>query len=417
MPSQKITDPRLLDYCETEAQTRAVSAAIELGGYNLAAEHLGLDPSAISRTICRVIKKAERHGLAMDYEINRPVPTGLKMSGLSDMRENDLGKPIWYKFSADLIAMQESMADFTRSFLEDFEPLPAIPFVATQDVSTDIIPWFQIGDAHLGMLAHEWEVGHNFDLKIAERELQYAMITIIDRAFAANPSQRCVIQDLGDFTHYENSSGTTEASGHALDVDGRFPKMIDVYARLMRSIVEHAMSRYEFVDVIINQGNHSRTNDTWMATFLRHVYDKSPRLQVLNNASIFIPYRMGNTFVMCTHTDKCKPSAAAGVMAVDFAQDWGETFYHYIDGGHVHHSQIKKENNGATYESWNQLAPSDKYAHDGGWRSRSCLTCVFRSKTYGETGRVTITAEEVKDSLSKQAPGTTAATRRVVYTV
>lgn len=68
-------------------------------------------------------------------------------------------------------------------------------------------------------------------------------------------------------------------------------------------------------------------------------------------------------------------------------------------------------------ESWNQLAPGDKYAHDGGWRSRACLTCVLRSKTYGEKGRITISAEEVKDIIDKAVPGAEALKRRAVYSV
>ena len=413
----KLDPTVLLQYCETETQERTIRAVIEHGSARKAAVALGVQRRGVDKIVNRAKSKAERHGYSPEFGINRPVPKGLKLSGLSDMRENELGKPIWYKFSADHIAMADALADFTKAFVEDIQPLPPIEFNNPAEVSTDVIPWFQIGDAHLGMLAHEWEVGHNFDLKIAEQELQLALLTLIDRAYAASPAERCVIQDMGDFTHYENSSGTTEASGHALDVDGRFPKMIDVYARLMRRIIEHALSKYKYVDVIVNQGNHSRTNDQWMAVFLRHVYENTKRLHVLNNSSVFIPYRMGNTFVLCHHTDKCKPTALAGVMANDFAHDWGETKYHYIDGGHIHHSQVKKEFNGATYESWNQLAPSDKYAHDGGWRSRSCLTCVFRSKTYGESGRITITAEEIKDMIGNLEPGTTPKERRKVHTV
>lgn len=150
---------------------------------------------------------------------------------------------------------------------------------------------------------------------------------------------------------------------------------------------------------------------------LEIAYENNPRFNILNNDSVFIPYRMGNVFVLCHHTDKCKPTQLAAVMANDFAHDWGETAYHYIDGGHVHHRQTAKELNGAIYESWNQLAPMDKYAHDGGWRSRSCLNVVLRSKTYGEKGRITITAEEIKDLLDSLPEGTTANKRRKVYTV
>jgi len=240
------------------------------------------------------------------------------------------------------------------------------------------------------------------------------MASLIDRT---RPCERCVINDLGDGTHFENEAAVTSHSGHALDAAAPLYEVIDVYYTLMRYMIETALKRHWFVDVIINQGNHSRANDFATATHLRHFYADNPRVTVLDNSSVFIPCRMGNTFVLCHHTDKCKPGALAGVMANDFAQDWGETFYHYMDGGHVHHGQAKKEANGAIYESWNQMAPSDKYAHDGGWRSRQFISMVYRSKTYGEKGRETVTAEEVKDKLDRLAPGSTAKRRRKVHTV
>jgi hypothetical protein len=196
-------------------------------------------------------------------------------------------------------------------------------------------------------------------------------------------------------------SATTEASGHALDFDGRFPKMIKVYSRVMRWIVDKALTKARTVDVIINQGNHSRTNDIWMAELLRVAYGSSGRVNVLDNDNIFIGYRMGNTFVMVTHTDKCRGvDKLAGVMSTDFRQDWGETEFHYIDGGHVHHKMSSKEHPGVVYESWNILAAMDKYAHDGGWRSRQCLTVVLRSRTYGEVGRRVLPVQEVWNRLS-----------------
>ena len=127
---------------------------------------------------------------------------------------------------------------------------------------------------------------------------------------------------------------------------------------------------------------------------------------VIDNDSVFIGYRMGNTFVMSHHSDKCKHNKLVDVMATDFREDFGEAKYKYIDIGHIHHKSIAKEYGDVTIESFNQLAPMDKYAFEGGGRSRSCLTCVLRSRTYGEKGRLIITAEEVKDLLKNVPKGT-----------
>ncbi len=335
-------------------------------------------------------------------------------STLTRFPENDpYGRVLeWVKTSRTEEQNRQDFEAFAADFLKDYKAVTAIN--APKNNDDDLIPWFNIGDAHLGMLAYHDEVGHSFDMEIAERELKKAIDLMIRRT---PKTKRCVLQDMGDFTHYENEAGLTEASGHQLDCDTRYHKMIRVYARIMRYMIDRLLEAFGNVDVIINQGNHSRKNDHWMAVTLPMIYENNKRLMVLNNGSVFIPYRMGNTFVMCHHSDKCKPAALASVMAIDFAHDWGETYYHYIDVGHVHHKSVTKETNGAIIESFNQLAPSDKYSHDGGWRSRAFLTVVLRSKTYGEKGRIVVTAEEVKDLLSKVPAGTEANRRRKVYTV
>jgi len=65
-----------------------------------------------------------------------------------------------------------------------------------------------------------------------------------------------------------------------------------------------------------------------------------------------------------------------------------------------HFKQMQsKEHEGARVESFNTLAAKDKYAHDGGWRSKQAMTLVFRSRTYGEIGRKTLPIQQVWDSL------------------
>lgn len=358
--------------------------------------------------------KLQLKGHLPEMHIRAKLPDFLKIKGTSQLMRRGEEEPVlsWVKTNTDAEALAAMFQQFAQAYMEEMAPLPEIAPPA-KPLDTDVIPWFNIGDAHVGMLAHANEVGHNFDLKIAERELVTAMRHLIDRA----PScERCVIQDLGDMSHYQDFTAKSE-SGHDFDFDSRYPKMIEVCARIMRAIVDKALSKFKFVDVIVNQGNHSRSNDVWMRIFLNHVYSENPRLHVLDNSSVFIPYRMGNTFVLCHHSDKCRPTQLAHVMATDFAKDWGESIYRYIDIGHIHHRMTSKEHPGVTVESWNQLAPGDKYAHDGGWRSRACLTCVLRSKTYGEKGRITISAEEVKDIIDKAVPGAEALKRRAVYSV
>lgn len=349
-------------------------------------------------------------GFAPDIDLIDPLPSPLVLSGTSTMRKTREGLPIWIKTKVDQNRVDEARQAALQAFIEPLKPVRVAP--APLDFQDDIIPWIQIGDAHLGMLAHSAEIGENYDLEIAEREICAAISLLIDDLPAC---ERMVINDLGDFTHYENFSGTTEASGHPLDYDTRFPKMIRVYSRVFRFIVEKALTKAQHLDVIINQGNHSRTNDIWMAELIDVAYGHTGRVHVLNNGSVFIAYRMGNTLVMTHHSDKCKPSRLANVMTNDFRKDYGETEFHYIDVGHVHHGMVMKEHPGIFIESFNHLAALDRWAHDSGYRNRKSITTILRSKTYGEVGRRVLPIQEIKDRLkgAKHA----APAEREVYTV
>lgn len=320
---------------------------------------------------------------------------------------------VWTKNKYSDYERQQIREASIKAFLEDLPKLPKQSY-KIKNYETDIIPWFQIGDAHIGMLAHAREVGHNFDLKIAERELCMAIDRLAGRI---PPCERCVLNDLGDFSHYENMAAKTSKSGHELDFDTRYIKMRETEARILRYLIERLQQQFKYVDVILNQGNHNETNAQDNAVWLRMLYEKNERVNILDNASRFIGYRMGNTFVMTTHSDTCSPQRMADVMATDFRQDHGETLYHYADYGHIHHKITTKELGNVIAQSWNQIAPSDKWATDHGYRSRSFLTVVERSKTYGEIGTRTVTREELLDCIKDLAPGTSANERRKVYTV
>jgi hypothetical protein len=252
------------------------------------------------------------------------------------------------------------------------------------------------------MLAHESETGKNFDLKIAEREI----LTAFAIALSEMPNvDRVVLNDLGDFTHTENFAGETERSRNRLDVDTRFAKMIRSYSRIMRQLVDMLLQKATVVDVIVNQGNHSRTNDIWMCELLKVAYGHTGRVNVLDNESPFIGYRMGNTFVMVHHGDLARMEKLTGVMITDFRKDFGETEFHYIDTGHVHHRMVSKEHPSVTIESFNTLSPGDKHHHDAAYRSRQSMTVVYRSREYGEVGRRVVPIQEVWDAVKRGHTG------------
>jgi len=254
--SKTIIDPKLIEFA-TVRQIEYIQAIEEHGSMRKAAKALGVAKNAVQESMNRLRTAAALKGYSPQHDMHHPVAPGQQLRGVSTYYDKD-GKAAgqWVKTSTAQEAFLEMIRDVARGFVEDIGPVDVAP--APLDFQSDVIPWIQIGDAHLGMLAHANEVGENFDLKIAEQELCAAIGILIDEL----PScERLVINDLGDATHYENFEGETQVSKNRLDCDTRFPKMIKVYSRVMRFIVDKALTKARHVDVIVNQGNHSRTND------------------------------------------------------------------------------------------------------------------------------------------------------------
>lgn len=388
-------DERLKEWA-TPAQANYIDAVNTTGSKSGASRLLGINRKMIQKGIKAVELKASKAGYAPDHGMNHPAPPGRFVpKSTVHFGPNGEVKNEWVRFAIDDEIFIGQVQDAITAFCEEATPITP-QGRSPIECNEDVIPWINIGDAHFGMLAHASETGYDFNLEIAEREMKGAIGILIDECM---PVERMVIQDMGDFTHYDNTSQVTERSRNPLDCSLTYPDMIQVYSRTMRWMVEKALTKAKVVDVIINQANHSRSNDWWMAELLRVTYGHTGRVNVLCNKSPFIGYRMGNTLVMSHHSDLVKPRQLAEVMTVDFRKDYGETEFHYVDIGHIHHEMVVKQHPSVKVESFNQLARPDKHAHWHGYRNRNSLTMVYRSKKYGELGRRVLSINELQDRI------------------
>lgn len=389
MTIKKVTDQQVIDAIKEHGSKRAAAQALGIARASLQAR----------------MRKLESHFDPSGREMKNPV------FSRTTVHLNSKGEVVqeWPRYRSEVEDMK-AILDGMKSELPKFTPTK----FKNPKADKDIIPFFNIGDAHLGALASESEVLMDNDISITEREMMAAMVKLINDA---PQTERCVINDLGDATHYQDNKAESE-SGHRLDYDTRYYKMMRAYVRIMRSLIEYALTKYRNVDLIINQGNHSRSNDIAMREFMAEFYRDEKRLNILPNANVHIPYRMGNAFIVTHHGDKTRGRKLADVMAHDYAHDFGEARYKYAWSGHVHHSGVRKDENGVISESFGTMSRGDKYAHDGGWRNRKCMTCVYMSKTYGERGRDSVPIEMVIDIVNKSKPGTYIQNSRAkVYTV
>jgi hypothetical protein len=377
----------------TETQIRYLEAVKEHGGQNAAARALGVAKSSVNEAIATYKREAARRGHAPGH-FDDGVAPGFVMGKVTIQRGPGGVERVWERQSPDAEAQASLIREGVAAFMET--PI-VVPAFACPDPSYDVVPWIQIGDAHIGMLAHEAEAGADFNVQIAEREMCAAFRLLIDQI---EPCERIVVNDLGDRDHIENTEKLTARSRVPLDAE-RPRLMIRTSSKVMRFVIDLALTKARNVDVIINQGNHSRFGDLYMNELLTVAYAPSGRVNVIDNESVFIGYRMGKTLVMTHHSDRCPIERLAGVMMSDFKQDFAETTFHYIDIGHIHHKTVAKERDGIVIESWNTLARGDKWHKESGYRARQSMSLVFRSRTYGDIGRRTVPIQMVYDAIRR----------------
>ena len=84
---------------------------------------------------------------------------------------------------------------------------------------------YLISDLHLGMYSWARETGADYDIRIASGLLISAMKRLMQKTPRA---QHCVIAQLGDLMHMDDSSNQTRRSRNALDVDTRYERVSEV---------------------------------------------------------------------------------------------------------------------------------------------------------------------------------------------
>ena len=206
---------------------------------------------------------------------------------------------------------------------------------------------------------------------------------------ASPATERALLVNLGDLFHYDSMAAVTPRSGHLLDADGRYAKMISVGVKVIRQCIASALTKHRTVHVINAPGNHDETGALWLSVALSHIYEREPRVTIDRNPSVFAYERFVKNLIGVHHGHTCKADKLAGVMAADRAKDWGETLHRYWWTGHVHH-ESKREFPGCSVESFNTLAPKDAFATAGGWRSRESMQAIYLHAKHGEVGRARV---------------------------
>lgn len=342
------------------------------------AEEFGVTERCVYRRKAKLLRK----GWSPEHDLTHEIPDGYKLKGTSTLYDRT-GQVTaqWVKTAEDKETQMQLCRDAIVAMISDLPKLD--PAVAPESSFDDLLAVYPLGDPHIGMLAWEAESGENWDLQIAEN----TFITLFDRVVkSAPPCKQAVIVNLGDFFHYDNLEGKTSRSGHSLDRDGRYAKMVQVGVKILRQMIQSALVHHENVTVINCIGNHDDVGAIFLSVCLKHVYENEPRVTIDDSPSPFHYVRFGKVLLGMHHGHTCKKEKLASVMASDRARDWGDTQYRYWLTGHIHHDS-KQEYPGCMVESFRTLAAKDAYATYGGWRSGRSTQAIIYNKNFGEVER------------------------------
>lgn len=321
-------------------------------------------------------------GYAPEAQMTRPVSPA-HVAETSTMYDADGTVRLqWVKAklskTGELEALREAIEEVAAEYKGVAKPVKPPP-----RNDADLLVAYPLGDPHIGMYAWREEAGEDFDCDIARSDLLAATSRLVE---VAPPSERCVIVNLGDFFHSDNNQNRTARSGHALDVDTRWPRVLKVGCQIMIDLVGLALRKHAKVEVINAIGNHDDHSAVMLSAFMDAFFHNEPRVTVYSSSSKFHYVEHGKTLIGVTHGDTIRLPHLGGIMATDQSDAWGRAEHRYWLTGHVHHSS-KLELPGCTVESFRTLAAKDAWAAGAGYRAGRDMYAIVYSKEFGEVER------------------------------
>jgi hypothetical protein len=376
----------------TPRQLEILEALEKHGSHGKAAKALGCDKSLVGNVVRALKYKAAKQGYSPEHDMTKTVPDGFVVKGVSTYYDEE-GKPRgqWVKSSADDQAREAAIRAAYEAMAQELPKLgPVVPNPGTY--AANLATVYTLTDSHVGMLAWHKEGGADWDLSIAEGVLTGCFQRMVE---SSPKSAVGVVNQLGDFLHFDSLSAVTPTSGHLLDADGRFYKVVETAVRILRRVVDLALSRHEKVVVLMAEGNHDLASSVWLRVMFKALYENEPRVEVIDTPLPYYVYQHGKTMLAFHHGHLKKNDQLPILFASQFPKIWGETEKRYAHTGHRHHVE-EKEHSGITVVQHPTLAARDAYAARGGWIADRQVRAITYHAQYGEVGRVTVTPEMVQ---------------------
>lgn len=382
-----LVDHRLREWA-TEREKQYLDAILKHGSVRQASMALGVSRGTVQSALRNLQKRAALKGYSPEHDMTRTVPDGFKVKGVSTYYNKE-GKPSgqWVKSSEDA-ERREQIVQAALVALGDQVPR-AKPINAPRRTLDHLCNLYVMTDCHYGMLAWHREGGADWDLRIAEGVLGGCFDLMVD---SAPPARVGVVAQLGDWLHFDSLSAVTPTSGHVLDADGRFTKVVEGAVRVLRNLVDKALTKHSEVVVLMAEGNHDVASSVWLRVMFKALYELEPRVTVIDSALPYYVHQHGETMLAFHHGHLKKNDQLPGLFAAQFPKVWGSTVKRYAHTGHRHHVE-EREHPGMTVVQHPTLSARDAYAARGGWISERQAQAITYHVKHGKVGTTVVTPE------------------------
>lgn len=370
MAIQKISDEQFIAEREAGKTLRQI------------AREYGMNIRTVEQRSSRLTKRGEFHG---NKHVSVHVPEGFQVKGTSTMIRADGSEVLrWVKTDQDKEKLAAMMDAAIEAFCDELPRATAQPILSDPNYDENLLALYPVFDLHIGAMAHKHECGENYSTDISEKVLK----NFFDYSVGVSPkAKKAVLLIGGDFLHSDGLDAVTPASGHVLDQDSRYAKLVHVAIRSVRRAVALMLDKHEEVEIQIIEGNHDQAGMIWLRASMAAYFEDEVRVTVDTSPMILHRTKWGKTLLGYTHGHTMKKAdTRLAAMATDFREEFGTSKYIYTHSGHWHHQTITEGTLGID-EVHGQLGAKDAYAARGGWRSYRQAAVIVYSKEFGEVGR------------------------------
>lgn len=225
-------------------------------------------------------------------------------------------------------------------------------------------------DAHFGKLAWIGETSYrNYDTYLASQDYEYAVDKNLN--WSSHEKIEKIFFIVGqDLFHVDNMKNNTTNGDHAMDVDGRIPK---IYRKIFQIVTESVYKCRSVapVEVIWSPGNHDYLASMMLCFSLEQHFkdDKFVTVDIAREKDGLITRKArlwGNLLIGWTHRIKGRENTWGNELAQMFPELWGQSKFREWHCGDQHLKKTTKltpefTSGGVLIRQLTALSPVDKW--------------------------------------------------------